>query len=98
MKLSNPIDLLKGGQHGEKEPKSSWIITLIGIISLGTGYGIALSVETPLEALLLFFVAVVFVIIGTYALFISGSITLLKQLKKIKSFIISPGISFPCLG
>ena len=86
VKLSNPIDLLKGGQHGEKEPKSSWIITLIGIISLGTGYGIALSVETPLEALLLFFVAVVFVIIGTYALFISGSITLLKQLKKNKKF------------
>lgn len=86
VKLSNPIDLLKGGQHGEKEPKSSWIITLIGMISLGTGYGIALSVKTPLEALLLFFVAVVFVIIGTYALFISGSITLLKQLKKNKKF------------
>ena len=86
VKISNPIDLLKGGQHGEKEPKSSWIVTLIGIISLGTGYGIALSVETPLEALLLFFVAVVFVIIGTYALFISGSITLLKQLKKNKKF------------
>lgn len=86
VKLSNPIDLLKGGQHGEKEPKSSWIVTLIGIVSLGTGYGIALSVETPLEALLLFFVAVVFVIIGTYALFISGSITLLKQLKKNKRF------------
>lgn len=86
VKLSNPIDLLKGGEHGEKEPKSSWIVTLIGLISLGLGYGIALSVKTPLEALLLFFVAVVFVIIGTYALFISGSITLLKRLKKNKQF------------
>lgn len=86
VKLTNPIDLLKGGQHGEKEPKSSWIVTLIGIISLGIGYGIALSVKTPLTALLLFFVAVVFVIIGTYALFISGSITLLKRLKKNKKF------------
>ncbi|WP_303869399.1 FtsX-like permease family protein [Acetobacterium wieringae] len=86
VKLSNPIDLLKGGQHGEKEPKSSWIVTVIGLISLGAGYGIALSVKTPLEALMLFFVAVVFVIIGTYALFISGSITLLKQLKKNKRF------------
>jgi putative ABC transport system permease protein len=86
VQLSNPIDLLKGGQHGEKEPKSSWIVTLIGIVSLGTGYGIALSVKTPLEALMLFFVAVVFVIIGTYALFISGSITLLKRLKKNRKF------------
>jgi putative ABC transport system permease protein len=86
VKLSNPIDLLKGGQHGEKEPKSSWIVTVIGLVSLGAGYGIALSVKTPLEALMLFFVAVVFVIIGTYALFISGSITLLKQLKKNKKF------------
>lgn len=86
VKLTNPVDLLKGGQLGEKEPRSSWIVTLIGIISLGIGYGIALSVKTPLTALLLFFVAVVFVIIGTYALFISGSITLLKRLKKNKKF------------
>jgi len=86
VKLANPIDLLKGGQQGEKEPKASWIVTIIGLISLGVGYTIALMVESPVEAIFLFFVAVLFVIIGTYALFTSGSIALLKGLKKNKRF------------
>ncbi|MBC3886832.1 FtsX-like permease family protein [Acetobacterium paludosum] len=86
VKMANPINLLKGGEQGEKEPKSSWIVTLFGIISLGIGYGIALTVKSPVEAILLFFVAVIFVIIGTYALFTSGSIALLKVLKKNKNF------------
>lgn len=86
VKLSNPIDLLRGGEHGEKEPKSSWVMTLIGVVSLGIGYTIALTVKDPIEAILLFFVAVLFVIVGTYALFTSGSVTLLKALKKNKKF------------
>ncbi|KNZ41143.1 ABC transporter permease [Acetobacterium bakii] len=86
VKLANPIDLLKGGEQGEKEPKASWIMTVIGLISLGIGYAIAFTVKSPLEALLLFLVAVLFVIVGTYALFTSGSIALLKMLKKNKPF------------
>lgn len=84
--LLRPIELLKGTQHGEKEPKTKWIITFIGLIALCTGYGIALSVESPLAALKLFFGAVILVMIGTYALFTSGSIAVLKLLKKNKSF------------
>ncbi|HEY5557840.1 FtsX-like permease family protein [Acetobacterium sp.] len=86
VKLANPIDLLKGGEQGEKEPKASWIVTIIGLISLGVGYTIALMVESPVEAIFLFFVAVLFVIIGTYALFTSGSIALLKLLKRNKKY------------
>ncbi|MDF2881074.1 MAG: hypothetical protein K0R54_1631 [Clostridiaceae bacterium] len=86
IKMSNPIELLKGTQHGEKEPKTKWIITLIGVIALGTGYGIALKVKSPLSALNMFFIAVILVMIGTYALFTSGSITVLKALKKNKRF------------
>ncbi|MBC3803629.1 FtsX-like permease family protein [Acetobacterium fimetarium] len=86
VKMANPINLLRGGEHGEKEPKSSWIITLIGVIALAIGYGIALTVKSPIEAIVLFFVAVIFVIIGTYALFTSGSIAFLKVLKKNKDF------------
>src|SRR5665647_572879 len=73
VKLANPIDLLKGGEQGEKEPKASWIVTIIGLISLGIGYTIALMVKSPVEAIFLFFIAVLFVIIGTYTLFTSGS-------------------------
>lgn len=84
--LSNPIDLLKGGKVGEKEPKSKWLITIIGVIALGSGYTIAQRVQAPLQALPMFFIAVVLVMIGTYALFTAGSIVVLKRLKQNKSF------------
>ena len=82
--MSKPIELLKGGQIGEKEPKTKWISAIIGVLSLGIGYGIALSVETPLAAIPLFLVAVIFVMIGTYELFTAGSIVVLKLLRKNK--------------
>lgn len=81
-----PIELLKGTQHGEKEPKTKWIMTSIGVIALGSGYGIALKVQSPLSALNLFFFAVILVMIGTYALFTAGSIAVLKVLRKNKRF------------
>lgn len=84
--LTKPIELLKGGELGEKEPKTKWGLTLIGVICLGAGYYIALATESPLAVLNLFFIAVVLVMIGTYALFTTGSITLLKILKKNKNF------------
>lgn len=86
IRFSNPIQLLKGGQVGEKEPKTKWLMTLIGVITLGAGYTIALSIKDPITALVLFFVAVVLVIIGTYALFTAGSIVILKILKKNKKY------------
>lgn len=86
IKRTNPIELLKGGQHGEKEPKTKWVMTLIGIVALGAGYGIALNVEKPLSALNLFFTAVILVMVGTYAIFTAGSIVILKLLRKNKKF------------
>lgn len=86
IKKSKPIELLKGGQHGEKEPKTKIIMTTIGLISLISGYVIAVTVENPLQALSLFFVAVILVMIGTYLLFTAGSIALLKLLRKNKKF------------
>lgn len=84
--IAKPIELLKGGEHGEKEPKTKWLMTVIGIIALGGGYAMALSVKSPLSALNLFFVAVVLVMIGTYCLFTAGSIAILKLLRKNKKF------------
>lgn len=84
--LSNPVELLKGGHVGEKEPKTKWVFTLIGLISLGTGYYIALTTESPLAALSSFFMAVILVMVGTWALFTAGSIALLKALRKNKKF------------
>lgn len=84
--LSKPIELLKGGNTGEKEPKAKWILALLGVICLGTAYYIAVTVKNPLNALTLFFVAVVLVIVGTYFLFTAGSIALLKILKSNKRY------------
>lgn len=86
VKIANPIELLKGGQKGEKEPKTSWILAISGIIELAIGYGIAITIESPLEAMIKFFVAVILVIAGTYSTFTAGSIAFLKQLKKNKKF------------
>lgn len=90
IRLSNPIGLLRGSNEGEKEPKASWILTFIGLAALGGGYTIAVTVDTPLDAISLFFFAVLLVIIGTYALFTSGSIKLLKLLKKSTWFYYKP--------
>ena len=84
--LANPIELLKGSNQGEKEPKVKWLMVLLGVVTLGAGYAIALLIESPLSALSLFFVAVILVMIGTYCLFTSGSIALLKVLKKNKKY------------
>lgn len=89
--LSKPIELLSGSQIGEKEPKSKWLLAIIGFMCLGGGYYIALTTEDPLSALLWFFVAVALVIVGTYCLFTAGSIAVLKALRKNKAIYYKPG-------
>lgn len=81
-----PIDLMSGARKGEREPKANWLLAIIAVICLSIGYCLALRTSNPMEALGLFFVAVLFVIAGTYLLFISGSVALLKLLKHNKHF------------
>ena len=50
------------------------------------GYAIALTTRNPVNALMLFFVAVILVMLGTYCLFTAGSIALLKRLRANKGF------------
>lgn len=82
----NPIELMQSTHAGEKEPPIRWLLLLIGIASLSGGYYISITTEEPLKAITLFFLAVILVIIGTYCLFITGSIALLKLLKQTPSF------------
>ena len=84
--LANPIELLKGGQVGEKEPKTKWLMAILGFLCLGIGYYMSISIESPLSAFNLFFVAVLLVIVGTYFLFIAGSVAILKLLRKNKNY------------
>lgn len=84
--LSNPIELLKSSNFGEKEPKTKWTMAILGFVCLGLGYYIALTTKDPVAAISLFFVAVILVIVGTYLVFTAGSIAFLKVLRKNKKY------------
>lgn len=86
IRLANPVELLRGGKTGEREPKTKAVLAIAGFLCLGAGYAISLTVDKPLDALYLFLVAVILVIIGTYCLFTAGSIFILKQLRKNKHY------------
>ena len=86
VKLSKPIELLHGGETGEREPKAHWFLAVLGALLLGTGYTMAVTIQDPLSALVFFFVAVILVILGTYLLFITGITAMLQLLKKNKRF------------
>ena len=88
---SSPVELLHSSNEGEREPKSRWLLAIFGILCLGGGYTIAVTTQNPLDALLLFFIAVILVIIGTYCLFTAVSVAVLKLLRKKKSFYYKPG-------
>lgn len=55
---------------------------------------IAQKVESPMEAMLWFFAAALLVIVGTYGLFMAGSIALLKWMKKGSVFITGHPVLF----
>lgn len=86
IKLANPIELLHGSNVGEREPKTKILLALIGFVCIGIGYYIAITTKSPLKAIMLFFVAVILVIVGTYCLFTAGSIAILKILRKNKNY------------
>ena len=83
---SRPVELLRGGNVGEKEPKANWFLTIVGILFLGAGYAVAMLVDNPGMAVAVYFLAVFAVIIGTYCLFTSVSIAVLKALRRNKRY------------
>ena len=84
--FGKPIALLKSENMGEKEPKTRYILLIAGTVCLGIGYVIALSAKDTFSALSVLFQSIFFVILGTYFLFVAGSIFVLKMLKKKKKF------------
>lgn len=80
-RIVNVIDLILGEKKGEKEPKANWVMSIIGFIFLGVGYAIVQIVQSPINALPTFIIAVLLVMFATYLIFISGTIVILKILK-----------------
>ncbi|MDN6664825.1 MAG: ABC transporter permease, partial [Tetragenococcus koreensis] len=86
IRLANPIELLRGSNAGEKEPKTKIVWTLVGLFLLGVGYYLALTIQSPIMGMSLVFLAILIVIAATYLLFTTGTITLLKLLKNNKDY------------
>lgn len=84
--VQNPMELLRESSAGEREPKTRWPLAVIGVAALGAGYAIAVTTRSAMMALGMYFIAVLLVIIGTYCLFTSVSIAVLKALRANKKF------------
>lgn len=84
------VGLLRSESVGEKPPRAQWVLTAAGVVLLGGAYALAVSIKEPLAALLWFFAAVIMVILATYLLFISGSVTLCRGLQRNKKYYYRP--------
>lgn len=83
---SSPVELLSKQKSGEGEPKSRYLIMILGFISLAIGYYIAIKTQGILKSLGLFFLAALIIMLATYLLFTSFSVIYLKRQKKKKSY------------
>ena len=84
------VALLRSESVGEKPPRAQWVLTAAGVVLLGGAYALAVSIKEPLAAFLWFFAAVIMVILATYLLFISGSVTLCRGLQRNKKYYYRP--------
>lgn len=86
IKSATTRDLFAKGQKSESEPKVKVVFFVLAIILTAIGYYIALTIEGSLESLLMFFVASLLVLFGTYFGFVAVTIFVLKMMKKNKNF------------
>ncbi len=90
VRISQTVSLLQSERVGEKEPKGNALLALFGLGILIAAYYLAVTIEDPIMALLVFFVAVLMVIVATYLLFVSGSVVFCRILKAKKSYYYKP--------
>ena len=87
---ANPVQLLSEAKSGEKQPKLLPLWSVLGVLTLGWGYWLALKMHFNIAIFNNFFYAVAFVVVGTYLLFTSGSVACLQILKKRKKLYYQP--------
>jgi putative ABC transport system permease protein len=98
IRLANPIELLKSGNVGEKEPKTKIVLSIIGFLLIAVSYYLALTIQSPIQGIILAFLAVIAVMLGTYLLFTTGSIAILKMLKNNKNYYYQSSHFIPVSG
>ena len=84
------LHLMQQKKAGEKKGRFLLVQTLLGLGLLGIAFYLALTAERPVAAVQGFFIAVILVILATYLLFNTGSITFLRFLKGRKSYYYKP--------
>lgn len=87
---ARPIELMSGSKKGEKEPRFLWIYAIFGMAALCVGYYCSITAKVDSMIFINFFMAVFWVILGTYLLFTSGSIAFLKWMKTRKKRYYKP--------
>ena len=88
--LDSPLALLHSESVGEKPPKANYLVALLGLALLAWAYYLAVTIQDPVSALVVFFLAVGMVILATYLLFIAGSVTLCRILQKNRAYYYRP--------
>lgn len=83
---AKPGQLFISAKGGDKQPKFMVFKAVTGVICMAIGYFIAMTAKVDASIFSNFFFAVLLVVIGTYQLFSAGSVTLLKALKRNKTF------------
>ena len=86
MRNFTPMSFRYESKAGQKGPRNPMAVGIFGILCIGAGYYISLTTQNPMQALKTFFLAVILVIIGTYAAFTVIVSGILKVLQKKKSF------------
>ncbi|MBY4965644.1 FtsX-like permease family protein [Streptococcus suis] len=88
---TSPLILFRASEKGEKEPRGNFLLAALGVLSLGVGYYLSLSSKAEgLAVIYRFFIAVLFVIAGTYLFYISFMTWYLKTRRKNKRYFYTP--------
>ncbi|HEL1549682.1 FtsX-like permease family protein [Streptococcus suis] len=88
---TSPLILFRASEKGEKEPRGNLLLAALGVLSLGVGYYLSLSSQSAgLAVIYRFFIAVLFVIAGTYLFYLSFMTWYLKARRKNKRYFYTP--------
>ncbi|HEM3562573.1 TPA: FtsX-like permease family protein [Streptococcus suis] len=88
---TSPLILFRASEKGEKEPRGNFLLAALGVLSLGVGYYLSLSSQSEgVGVIIRFFIAVLFVIAGTYLFYISFMTWYLKARRKNKGYFYTP--------